>query len=83
MGEENLDCPINVFDSESMEVEERNSRTARPDDGGETEERIIYGVEDVPLPHLTVVFALQVRCSCLFIYLRVGKFKLIQIRNKC
>lgn len=42
-----------------MEVEERNSRTARPDDGGETEERIIYGVEDVPLPHLTVVFALQ------------------------
>lgn len=61
MGEENLDCPINVFDSESMEVEERNSRTARPDDGGETEERIIYGVDDVPLPHLTVVFALQVR----------------------
>lgn len=61
MGEENLDCPINVFDSESMEVEERNSRTARPDDGGETEERIIYGVEDAPLPHLTVVFALQVR----------------------
>lgn len=61
LGEENLDCPINVFNSESMEVEERNSRTARPDDGGETEERIIYGVEDVPLPHLTVVFALQVR----------------------
>lgn len=61
MGEENLDCPFNVFDSESMEVEERPSRTARTGDGEEAEERIIYGVEDAPLPHLTVVFALQVR----------------------
>lgn len=61
MGEENLDCPFNILGSESMEVEERPSRRARTDDGGEAEERIIYGVEDAPLPHLTVVFALQVR----------------------
>lgn len=47
MGEENFDCFINVFDSESMEVEERNLWIVWLDDGGEIEEWIIYGVEDV------------------------------------
>lgn len=58
MGEENFDCFINVFDSESMEVEERNLWIVWLDDGGEIEEWIIYGVEDVFFLYFIVVFVL-------------------------
>ncbi|XP_022311362.1 solute carrier family 23 member 2-like isoform X1 [Crassostrea virginica] len=42
-----------------MEGEGESRRRPPADDEVEPEERIIYGVEDTPLPHLTVVFALQ------------------------
>lgn len=60
MNKKQFTYPFNSLCSETMEGEGESRRRPSADDEVEPEERIIYGVEDTPLPHLTVVFALQV-----------------------